>query len=296
MEYIPAKSLLSGYSDGAQWFGANYNMNLYRGCCHGCIYCDSRSQCYGIEDFDRVRLKADTADILARELRGKRRRGVIGMGAMSDPYNPFEAGEKATRRALEIIDAYKFGAFICTKSNLVTRDIDLLARIARHSPVLICITITCASDDLSKIIEPNAPVSSLRFAAMRALAAAGICVCALVTPVLPFITDTEENLCGIVRQAAQCGAIGAFSMYGVTLRQNQRDYFFARLDERFPDLSRRYMRTFFNAYECASPDAAALMAAFNGECARSGIESGMAEIIARYRRGYDRAAEQLSFF
>ena len=168
MEYIPAKTILSGYREQREWFGCHYNMNLYRGCCHGCVYCDSRSECYGIQEFDRVRAKKDALYLLERELRARRRVGIIHTGSMSDPYNPFEKAECLTQQALEKIARYGFGVVIATKSDLVVRDIPILQRIRSQSPVAVHITITTAGDMLSEKIEPFAPPSSRRFEALRA--------------------------------------------------------------------------------------------------------------------------------
>ncbi|MEI6578779.1 MAG: radical SAM protein, partial [Eubacteriales bacterium] len=150
MEFIPAKTIISGYAQGNVWFGSNYNMNIYKGCCHGCIYCDSRSECYRVENFDTVRAKENALATIERELKSKRKTGVIGTGAMSDPYNPFEKEHELTRGALALINRYRFGVAIATKSDLVARDIDILKEISKHSPVLIKLTVTAADDALCK--------------------------------------------------------------------------------------------------------------------------------------------------
>lgn len=294
MEFIDAKTIISGYSDGSAWFGSNYNMNIYKGCCHGCIYCDSRSECYRVEDFDRVRAKRNALALIACELRSKRRRGVVGTGAMSDPYNPFEREHRLTRGALELIDAAGFGAVITTKSDLVTRDIDVLAAIARHSPTLVCITVTTADDELCAQLEPHAPPASIRLAAVEALASHGISAGVLMMPLLPFIEDNADNVVNIVRAAAGAGAKFVFPSFGVTLRQNQREWFFQRLDERFPELRQRYVRQFGNAYECHSPSAPQLSAVFKAECDRLGLLRRMPDIIDACRRPYKRT--QLTLF
>ena len=175
MEFIIAKEILSKIQyDNSHWFGTDYNMNLYRGCCHGCIYCDSRSNCYNIIDFDRVRIKKDCIPILEKQLKSKRHSGVIQIGAMSDTYNPFEKKYEVTREALKLIDKYGFGIAIATKSDLILRDIDILKKINTHSPVIVKFSITCGDDNLSKVIEPNVCVSSKRFEAIKKLKDAGI--------------------------------------------------------------------------------------------------------------------------
>ena len=170
MEFIIAKEILSKIQyDNSHWFGTDYNMNLYRGCCHGCIYCDSRSNCYNIIDFDRVRIKKDCIPILEKQLKSKRHSGVIQIGAMSDTYNPFEKKYEVTREALKLIDKYGFGVAIATKSDLILRDIDILKNINTHSPVIVKFSITCGDDNLSKVIEPNVCVSSKRFEGIKKL-------------------------------------------------------------------------------------------------------------------------------
>lgn len=294
MQLIPAKTIISGYTEGSQWFGNNYNMNIYKGCCHGCIYCDSRSECYQIDHFDQVRAKDNALALIAGELERKRRKGVVGTGAMGDPYNPLEREYRLTRGALELIDTNRFGVSIATKSDLVTRDIDVLCSIKTHSPVLIKITITTADDELCRKVEPNAPVSSRRFLAMRQLAASGIFTGILLMPVLPFIEDNDENIADIVRLAAEAGARFIYPAFGVTLRQNQREWYYAKLDERFPGLRRQYVRQFGNAYECQSPRAQELWHLFKEECDTRGILYKMKDIIAAYRDPYSRT--QLSLF
>lgn len=193
MKKLPAKTILSGYMEHG-WFNANYNMNLYKGCVHGCIYCDSRSNCYNIENFDEVKVKENALEILEKELRVKKKKGIIMTGAMSDPYNSFEKEEKLTREALKLIDKFMYGVSIITKSDLVTRDIDVLSKIASHSSTTVNITITTADDELTKKIEPNAPSSKRRFEAIRKLSGRGINVGVLLTPTLPFINDTKKIL------------------------------------------------------------------------------------------------------
>jgi DNA repair photolyase len=294
MEFIPAKTIISGYSEGNLWFGDNYNMNIYKGCCHGCIYCDSRSECYRIDDFDQVRAKDNALALIARELRSKRRKGVVGTGAMSDPYNLYEKEYRLTRGALELIDANGFGASIATKSDLVTRDIDVLSSIKTHSPVLVKITVTTADDELCRKVEPRAPVASRRFSAIRQLAARGIFTGILLMPVLPFIEDNEENVVSIIRLAGEAGARFIYPSFGVTLRQNQREWYYSKLDDHFPGLRQKYVKQFGNAYECPSPKAKELWQVFRAECDRLGILHEMEDIIEVYRKPY--RINQLSLF
>lgn len=294
MEFIPAKKIISGYTNGEHWFGNNYNMNIYKGCCHGCIYCDSRSECYHVDNFDEVRAKENALALIARDLKSKRKKGVIGTGAMSDPYNPFEKEYKLTRGALELIDHHHFGVSIATKSDLITRDIDLLKSISSHSPVLIKITITTADDRLGSKIEPNVAKSSERFATIKKLSDQGIVAGILLMPVLPFIEDNEENINTIIKLAHENGASFIYPAFGVTLRNIQREWFFSKLDEDFPTTKEKYMKQFGNAYECRSPKSKMLWRLFKSECDRLGILYKMDDIIKNYKKGY--GDTQLSLF
>lgn len=295
MKTIPAKSILTHLSDHS-YFGHEYNMNLYKGCCHGCIYCDSRSSCYQIEDFDTVRVKENAISLLEKELRSKKKSGIIGTGSMSDPYNPYEKKLLLTRQALELIDTYNFGITIATKSPLITRDIDILKRIREHSPVLCKITITAVEDSLSRKLEPAVDASSKRFRAVRDLSDAGIYTGILMTPVLPFLTDTEENIRSLVRKAHENGAKFIFALFGMTLRNGQREYYYDKLKESFPgsNLVQQYISRYGDTYECHSPAAKRLQALFQAECERYGILYEMQDIIDGYKYGY--TYEQLSLF
>ncbi len=295
MDTVPAKKIITPAKGGA-WFGIDYNMNLYRGCCHSCIYCDSRSNCYGIEDFDKVRMKENAIAIVRRELSHKVKKGVVATGAMSDPYNPFENELKLTRRALELLDEYEYGAAIATKSDLILRDKDILGFISEHSPVICKITVTTVDDSLSKKLEPGAPPSSRRLEAVAQLSNAGIFTGILMMPVLPFLEDTPENIVGIVRAAKESGARFIYPALGVTLRQNQREWYFNRLEELFPSqrLRERYQHQYGNRYQCAVPGAKQLWSLFCQECDRAGILYKMQDIIAASRMGYENP--QLSLF
>lgn len=295
MEYIPAKTILQK-NKSSDWFGNDYNMNLYRGCCHGCIYCDSRSECYHVEDFDTVRAKENALATLRDELQRKVRTGVIGTGAMSDPYNPFEESELLTYHALELINAYNFGVTVITKSPLITRDIELYRDISEHSPVLCKMTVIAADDDLCRVIEPNVAPASERFEALAKMSESGLFTGITLMPVLPFIEDSEENILRIVRTAHECGVRCIYPFFGVTLRTNQREYFLRELDKRFPGsrLKEQYIRYYGSRYECVSPNAKRLWRTFTEECDRFGILYNMRSIVSAYKRGY--GDMQLSFF
>ena len=293
MEYIKAKTILQKCKDSS-WFGNEYNMNLYRGCCHGCIYCDSRSECYQIQDFDKVRAKENAAEILRDELRRKIRPGIIGTGSMSDPYNPFEREERLTEKSLMLIDAYGFGVTVITKSPLITRDIPLYKQIAEHSPVLCKMTVTTADDELSRLVEPRVAVSSERFDALAKMSEAGLFTGITLMPVLPFIEDSEDNIRTIVRRAHECGVRCIYPAFGMTLRAGNREYFYQKLDESFPGIKPKYIRQYGNSYECPSPNARRLWKVFTDECGKYGILYEMKAIIRAYKAGYEDG--QLSFF
>lgn len=297
MEYINAKTIVSQYRENPSWFGINYNMNIYKGCCHGCIYCDSRSQCYGIEDFDRVRVKDNAIEIIRKELKSKRKTGVVGTGAMSDPYNPFERKLMLTRAALEEVNNYNYGISIATKSPLVVRDKDILSKVKEHSPVIIKITITTFDDDLCKKIEPNVAITSERFKAIKDLTDNGIYTGILLMPILPFINDTEENIINIVEKAREAGAkfILAYGM-GVTLRQNQKEYYYQKLIELFPDkkLPGKYIDTYGDRYEYRSLNSKKIWIIFTELCEKYGILYRMEDITKSYKEPYNR--EQISWF
>ncbi len=294
MELIEAKKILSPWSNGDSWFGYNYNMNIYKGCSHGCIYCDSRSECYRVDNFDKVRAKKNVLLLLENELKSKRKKGIIGTGAMSDSYNPFEAKYKLTRGALELINKYGFGASVLTKSDLVVRDIDILSKIQEHSPVMAKFTITTYDDELCKKIEPNVSVTSKRLKALKEISKAGIFTGILMWPILPFINDTEENIKLIVKAAAENGARFVSPSLGVTLRQNQRLYFYQQLDRLFPGLKQKYINTYGEKYECNSPLENELWKTFKIECDKYGLLHKMSDIREEYKRKYEN--KQISLF
>ena len=290
---IPAKTLVSRVSRPADWFGADYNMNIYRGCSHGCIYCDSRSDCYRNTDFDTVKVKEDALRIIRDELRRKVQTGVISTGAMSDPYNPLEQELRLTRNALELINAFGFGVGIATKSPLVARDIDILQDIKAHSPVIVKLTITTADDGLCKKLEPGAASSSERFAALKRLAAAGICVGVLMMPILPFINDTEENIRRLLTMAKSAGAVFVYPSLGMTLRSGNREYYYEQIDRLFPGVKQRHIARYGERYNCTSPQAKKLWAAFKSGCEELGLLYDMRDITRRYKTGY--GDRQLNF-
>jgi DNA repair photolyase len=272
IQEIQAKTLLARVKGPDDWFGLYYNMNLYRGCQHQCIYCDSRSECYQIENFNHdVLVKANAIDLLRRELAGKRVLGTIGSGSMNDPYMPLEAEFRLTRRALEVIAGFGFPVHIITKSDLVLRDIDLLEEISRKAYAAVTFTVTTADDALSKRLEPGAPVSSRRLAALRTLGERAILTGITLMPVLPFIEDTEENIRAIICMAHAAGAKYILPAFGMTLRDRQRAYYYDKLDQLFPGLRPRYEKAFGERYSAPARNARQLGLVLDELCEKLGI-------------------------
>jgi len=267
---IIAKTLLGSVRQPEPWFGLKYNMNLYRGCQHGCIYCDTRSECYGIDNLEDVAVKTNALGLLDAELARKRVKGVIGFGSMNDCYQPIEAHLRMTRQALEIICRRGFPVHILTKSDLVLRDLDLLQQISR-TYAAVSFTVTTADEALAARVEPNAPSPTRRLAAMKQCAQAGLLTGAMMMPVLPFIEDTLENMLGVVRGVHQAGGRYIVAAFGMTLRDRQREYYYHQLDQLFPGLREKYVRTFGGSYSAGATNAPGLEAAFQDECARLGI-------------------------
>lgn len=293
MDYIPAKTIITKNKNPDAWFGHDYNMNIYKGCCHGCIYCDSRSECYHVECFDEVRAKGNALTIINRELKTKMS-GVVGTGSMSDPYNPNEKELKLSRNALELINAYGFGVSIATKSDLITRDMDVLQEISQHSPVCIKLTITTFEDDLCRFIEPNVAPSSARFEALGRLAEKGLFCGVLMMPVLPFINDHENNIRSLIKAASEAGARFIYPWMGVTLRLNQREYFYEQLDKYFPGMKARYTEVYGNRYECNALESKQLYRLAAELCNKYGLLYQMPQIISAYK--VKTRYEQLSLF
>ncbi len=293
VQTIPAKHLVYNMKKGPGWFGADYNMNIYRGCSHGCIYCDSRSACYQNPDFGTIKVKENALELIRDDLRRKVKKGVVATGAMSDPYNPLEKELLLTRNALELINAFRFGVAIDTKSALVERDLDILRDIKRHSPVIVKITITTYDDALCKKLEPNVSASSERFSALKALSEGGVFCGVLMMPILPFINDTEENVLGIVERAKDAGARFVYPAFGMTLRHGNREYYYEKLDALFPGLNHKYAKAYGERYACTSRKAKALWGAFSERCRELGLIYDMKAITRAYKYGYEQ--QQLSF-
>ena len=295
MEFIKVKTIMSKVKYGNDWYGVDYNMNLYRGCSHGCIYCDSRSNCYHIDNFDVPKGKENALLILESELSKKKDHEVVGIGSMSDTYNPLEKEYEQTRGALKLLSKYNFGVSIDTKSDLILRDLDLLKEINSKNNVIIKFTITTPHDDLSKIVEPHVCPSSKRFAAIKELTDNGIFAGVMMNPLLPFIEDNEEDIKELVRLAHLSGAKFIQSFMGMTLRENQRDYYYEKLDKYFPGLKEKYKRYYGERYNCPVSDYKRLYEVLKTECDKYGILYNMKDIIKDYKKEI-KDNEQISLF
>ncbi|MBR0130274.1 MAG: radical SAM protein [Firmicutes bacterium] len=290
MHFVEAKGLLTG-KDGY------YGMNIYRGCTHGCIYCDSRSLCYGFTHaFEDIEVKQNAPLLLEQALLSKRRKCMIGTGSMSDPYMHCEEQLRLTRKCLEIIRRYGFGAAIQTKSDRILQDIDLLDEINRSAKCVVQITLTTWDDKLCSIIEPNVCNTKRRIEVLEEMQRRGIPTVVWLTPILPFINDTEENVTAILSECVRVGVKGiiCFGM-GMTLRAGDREYYYEALDRHFPGLKRKYIERYGNAYELPSPNAERLMALFRSICRRNGIMSDPGECF-RYMGTLPEKDHQLSMF
>lgn len=276
---------------------AQNGMNLYRGCTHGCIYCDSRSKCYGFtHDFEDIEVKINAPELLEKALRSKRSKCMIGTGAMCDPYMPVEKELGLTRKCLEIIERYGFGAAIQTKSPSFLRDIDLLDRINRRAKCVVQMTLTTYDTGLCRIVEPNVAPTEERVRALEVCHDRGIPTVVWLSPILPFINDTEGNIRAILSDCIRAGVKGIICYgMGVTLREGDREYFYAALDRHFPGLRDRYVRTFGNAYEIVSPENDRLMEIFKATCQNQGILYTPEDCFG-YLHEFPVRHEQLSMF
>lgn len=288
MHYKETKGILS----------AKNGMNLYRGCSHGCIYCDSRSKCYQMDhDFEDIEIKSNALELLEETLSYKRKKCMIGTGSMTDPYIPLERELEHLRRALMLIERYGFGFTVITKSDLILRDLDLLNRINEKTKCVVQMTLTTFDEELCRKIEPGVCTTRRRFEVLKILRDSGIPTVVWLCPILPFINDTEENLRGILNYCVEAGVRGVicFGM-GVTLREGNREYFYQQLDRLFPGMKEKYMREFGNSYVCSSPQNHSLMKLFHRICEEAGIMHSNDEIF-KYLNEFQEKQEgsQLSF-
>ena len=289
MHFVKAKGILS----------ASNGMNIYRGCTHGCIYCDSRSKCYQIlQAFEDIEVKENAPELLEAALRSKRKKCMIGTGAMCDPYMHCEEELKMTRRCLELIDANGFGLAIQTKSDRILRDLDLLKSINEKSKCVVQMTLTTYAEDLCRIIEPNVCTTKRRFEVLQIMKENGIPTVVWMSPILPFINDTRENIEGLLDYCVQAGVKGiiCFGM-GVTLREGDREYFYEALDTHFPGMKGRYHQKYGYAYEVNSDNHDELMRVFRETCRKHDIMCEVDEIF-KYLHEFpeNKNYEQLTLF
>jgi len=272
---IIAKRLLSHVKQPDHWFGLKYNMNLYRGCQHQCIYCDTRSECYQITDFENeILYKENAIELLRKELATKRLKGVIGLGSMNDPYQPLEIELQLTHRALQVIAEFGFPIHIITKSSLILNDLEFIKQINRIY-ASISFTITTTDDELAKKIEPGASLPSQRFEAMKILTENGIQVGISLMPILPFIEDNVKNIQQIMKKAHDAGVKYITPGFGMSMRDRQRDYYYLKLDEHFPGLKKKYINKFGASYSCEPNNYQNLKKTYKNLCKEYTISSGI---------------------
>lgn len=287
MHFVEAKGILSAHN----------GMNIYRGCTHGCIYCDSRSRCYGIDHlFEDIEVKQNAPQLLEKALRSKRKKCMIGTGAMCDPYMHCEEELRLTRRCLEIIEHYGFGLAIQTKSNRILRDLDLLKSINEKARCVVQITLTTYDEEMCRILEPGVSTTKERFQVLEIMRENGIPTVVWMTPILPFINDTKENLKGILDYCirAKVQGIICFGM-GMTLREGNREYYYAMLDRHFPGLREKYHKKYGYAYEVNSDKNEDLMHLFTEVCRKEGIMYTPEECFA-YLQKFPERYEQMRLF
>jgi DNA repair photolyase len=280
VETFPFKRLLTPVRyEEDRFFLTDYTMNLYRGCNHGCLYCDTRSECYRIDHFDQIRHKENCIDMLREELRQKRKPGVVALGAASDSYNAVEKELCLTRQALELLKKYSFGVGLHTKGALA-RDGPLLAEMGRQAPTYVAFSITTVDDGLARLLEPGAPPASGRFAAMKELARAGVFTGTWMNPMVPYLTDSRENLVSVLEQTKENGGRFVLCHFGMTLRTGNREYFYAALEAepRFRGVKERFVSAFGLDYFCPSPRAGELYAVFKETCERLGLLCSFGEV------------------
>lgn len=276
---------------------AKNGMNIYRGCLHGCIYCDSRSLCYQMNHkFEDIEVKANAVGLLENTLRRKRNKCMIGTGAMSDPYMPIEEKLGNMRKCLEVIERYGFGVTMITKSTKVLRDLDLLKKINEKSKCVVQMTLTTYDEDLCRIVEPNVETTYERFRALEILRDNGIPTVVWLCPILPFINDTEENIRGILDYCVRAKVKGIINFdMGVTLRDGNREYFYKKLDEHFPGLKEKYIRMYGNSYQLSSPNIRQLNMIYKRECIKNGIMCDVNECFEYLNKYEDKyGGEQIS--
>jgi len=289
MHFVDAKGILSS-SNG---------MNIYRGCTHGCIYCDSRSDCYQMNHaFEDIEVKQNCVALLEKALQSKRKKCMIGTGSMSDPYMHCEEKLELMRQCLAVIERYGFGAAVMTKSDRILRDLPLLSKINRNTKAVVQTTFTTYDENLCKILEPNVCTTKKRFEMLMAMKEEGIPTVVWLDPILPFINDTKENLDGILDYCIRAEVKGIICFgIGMTLRNGNREYFYQKLDEHFPGLKRKYQERYGLAYEIESPNGRVLYQRLQDTCRAHGILC-KPEAVFDYIKEFpeDKNYKQLSLF
>lgn len=270
IKYIRAKSILTKYKTADKYFRIRYSMNLYRGCQHNCIYCDSRSECYQIENFDDIIIKENAIELLKKEISKLKEKNVIGTGSMNDPYMPIESEIKNTQKALEVINKYRFPVHIITKSDLVLRDLDLIKEISKEYAA-VSFTIITTDDRLGKILEPTAPIISKRFEAIKQLSKSGIKTGISLMPVLPNITDDKETLINLLKKGIDSGISYIIPMFGMTLRDRQKDYYFLKLKDAFPEKYKQTKNEYKGEYSYISKNYNTFKNEFYSICKKNNI-------------------------
>jgi len=271
------------------------NMNIYRGCTHGCIYCDSRSNCYQINhEFEDIEVKTDAPFMLERTLRRKQKGCMVSTGAMSDPYMHAEEKLQYMRKCLETIDFYGHGVCILTKSNRILRDLDILKRINKHSKCIVQVTLTTADEELCKILEPNVSTTKERFEVLKIMRDNGIRTIVWLTPFLPYINDTEENIRKLLDMCIEAKVYGIMCFgIGLTLRAGNREYFYKMLDENFAGMKEKYIKSFGNNYICNSDNANRLMNIINYQCKKNEIVIGTKKLFSYMQKYEEKCGGQL---
>ncbi len=287
MKEIISKSIIS----------AKNNMNIYRGCTHGCIYCDSRSEVYGkTYDFEDIEVKINAIELIEKELSKRRKKGMIVTGSMTDPYIPIEKELEYTRKSLELIEKYGFGVALLTKSDLIIRDIDILQRINEKTKSVVQMTLTTFDEELCRVLEPNVCTTKRRFEVLKEMQRANIPTIVWLTPVLPFINDTEENILGILEYCKDAGVKGILTFgIGLTLRFGNREYYYKKLDEHFPNLKLKYMHKFGASYGIRSQNNAKLTKIIRDFCKKNNMIYGEKAVFS-YVWEFPEKEKQLNFF
>lgn len=286
--YIPAKTIIRKCSPNRDYLYVDYAMDLYRGCNHGCIYCYARSDYYEKTDnFASIRVKENALRILRDELMKIQQKGVINDGCVADPYNILEKDLMLTRHALELMNAFEFGVCIITKSDLVARDADVLQDVMTGAPAFVNFSITCADDEMSKKVEPGAPVTSKRLEALETLTKAGVHAGVLMDPMLPYLTDTEENVREMVKKAKQHGAEYIYLSTMVTMTDIQREYYIKEAEKLSPGITETLRTKYKEYYRCKCPKGRKLYQTFVEACEQEGINCDMRLANRKIRRGYN---------